>query len=337
MFDFLQGSTILVSGATGMIGSQIVEALVQLNREQQANITMVALYRNMAKRDEMFSHYIDEPGIIWLCQDVASPVSYDGSVDYIVHTAGVTGGSKQHVDLPMRTISTALNGTINLLELARDKQSKGFVYLSSLEVYGKTDFNIQSIKETDGGYIDSMAVRSSYSESKRMCETICAAYAKQYQVPAKVVRLAPTYGAGASYQDGRVLCEFARCIIEHKDIVLRSLGDTIRNYCDVSDAVKAILTVLERGVSGQAYNIANMETEISIKGLAERFIALYPEAGVSLKFDLPKDIAQLGYNQTIQIRLDTKKLESLGWKPTVDLNAMIQNLVSAMIKAKDNG
>lgn len=322
----LNNKTVLVSGATGMIGSQLIRRLLETD-----GVKVVGLFRNEAKRDFLFPG--NNPRLSWVQCDVDKKVSIPGETDYIVHTAGVTGGSKKHVDYPMTTINTALNGTINMLELAKEKKAQGFVFLSSLEIYGKTDFD-SFIKETDGGYIDITSVRSSYSESKRMCETICASYCKQFGVPAKIVRLAPAYGKGASYSDNRVLCEFARCVIEKKDIVLKSSGETVRNYCDVDDVAEAILLVLTEGTNGEAYNVANMDIEVSIKQLAERVIALYPESGIHLRFDLAEDITKLGYNQTIKIRLDSSKLMQLGWIPHNGLDQMIKNVVDAMTNAK---
>lgn len=332
--DFLKGKTILVSGATGMIGSQIIKRVLESNDKIFLNTKIIALYRNEKKKEQTFVSELKRTDIYWYRCDICEPITLTEPIDFIIHTAGVTGGSEQHIDFPIRTITTAINGTVNMLNLGKTKGLEGFIYLSSLEIYGKTDFSKPTIKEIDGGYIDSMGIRSSYSESKRMCETICAAYAKQYGVPAKVVRLTATYGAGASYEDKRVLCEFSRCIIKKKDIVLRSQGDTVRNYCDVSDAVSAILCVLEKGGVGKAYNIANMDTEISIKDLAKRFVKLYPYAGIKVRFDLPEDISVLGYNQTVKIRLDSKKLGKLGWKPVVGIDQMIKNLVDAMIISK---
>ena len=335
--SFLDGKSVLISGSTGMIGSQIIKKIVLDNTAQKIKTKIIALYRNEKKRKEVFSDISNDKDIKWIQCDINKPLEDMGQIDYIIHTAGVTGGSKKHVTFPMDTINTAINGTINLLELARKSAVKGFVYLSSLEIYGKTGFDIPSIKETDGGYIDSMAVRSSYSESKRMCETICSSYCKQYDVPAKVVRLTATYGTGASYEDNRVLCEFARCIVEKKDIVLHSYGDTIRNYCDVSDAVNAILLVLEKGDVGTAYNIANMSTEISIKELALRCIELYPKSNTTLNFDILDNITELGYNNVVKIRLDSTKLMALGWEPTVGINQIIKNVVQTYKMYRENG
>lgn len=320
----LIGKVVLITGATGMIGSQLVKKLAK-----ESDVKIIALYRNENKKNEVFTDLVGD-NIEWICCDVTKFFNITSPVDYIIHTAGVTGGSKQHVDFPMRTIATAIDGTRNMLEIARKKKVLGFVFLSSLEVYGTTDYAIHSIQEDEGGYVNPISVRSSYSESKRLCETMCAAYFKQFCVPAKVVRLAPTYGLGAYYTDNRVLCEFARCIIEGKDIVLRSTGDTVRNYCDVEDAVNAIICVMLKGKAGEAYNIANMETEISIKELAERFIALYPDSGSHIKFDIPKDITTLGYNKTVKIRLDSRKLMTLGWRPQCGTDKMIRHLVDAM-------
>ena len=145
-----------------------------------------------------------------------------------------------------------------------------------------------------------------------------------------IARLTATFGEGVAYQDGRVFAQFARSVIEGKDIVLKSTGETVRNYCDVEDCADALLLLLTKGESGQAYNIANQQTQISIKDLAEKFIALYPQAGINLRFDLQDDISKLGYIQKIHSCLNSEKMMQLGWKPKFDLDEMIVHLVDSM-------
>lgn len=319
-------ASVMVTGASGLVGSRVVRKLL----EDEKDVTVIAVVRNVEKAKEKLACYLCNPRLILWNGDVCQPIAYEGEVDYIIHTAGVTGGSKQHIDAPMTTIHTALQGTINILEYARKRSVKGVIYLSSLEIYGKGGFDAGSIRETDGGYIDPTNVRSSYSESKRMCECICASYAKQFGLRVMIARLTATFGPGVSYTDGRVFAQFARSVIEKQNIVLKSTGETVRNYCDVDDCADALILLLEKGESGQAYNVANELTEISIKDLAEKFIQLFPEAGISLEFDLSTDATKLGYNQTMRSVLDAGKLKAVGWIPRYSLNDTIIRLVDSM-------
>lgn len=323
-------TTVLIAGATGMIGQNLIAILLAMNDELNANIHLIAHVRNEVKADRLFRKYSDRPDFEVIISDV-NELKVEGNVDYIIHTAGVTGGSKQHIDYPMRTISTALDGTKNVLDIAVEKNCKGVVYLSSLEVYGNSGLSSKDIYETDGGYIDPTNVRSSYSESKRMCECICASYTKQFGISTYIARLTATFGYGVAYTDNRVFAQFARSIIEKKDIILKSTGETVRNYCDAEDAATAILILLAKGEPGTAYNVANMDTEISIKDLAEKFIERFPENNISLKFDLKEDVAELGYNTVMRNVLNSNKLMSLGWKPVFDMQDMIKRLVDSMM------
>lgn len=323
----LANSTVLITGASGMMGQNIVRILAQMNDEEGADIKIVAHARSLEKAEKVFAAYTVRDDFQILINDIVN-FDFDGDVDYIIHTAGVTGGSKQHVDFPMRTISVALDGTRRVLDVAVEKKAKGVVYLSSLEAYGNTGVDKTEIFETDGGYIDPVNVRSSYSESKRMCECMCASYTKQYGIPTYVARLTATFGYGVSYNDNRVFAQFARSVIEKSDIVLKSTGETVRNYCDAEDAAIGLLLMLINGVPGEAYNVANMQAEISIKNLAQRFIELFPESNISLRFDLGEDAAKLGYIAVMRNVLNSEKLMGIGWEPVYSMDEMIVRLVN---------
>ncbi len=321
----LRDSRILVTGATGMIGQNIVNLVQTLNRQENAEIQLLLHGRSREKLNRLYPSSEAEK----LVCDVTE-LQYDGPVDYIIHTASVTGGSKQHLDYPMRTLGTAIDGTRRVLDLGLEKGSKGLVFLSSLEVYGFTGTAGKNITETDGGYIDTMNPRSSYSEGKRVSECLFTAYAKQYGLPAKVARLTASFGAGVSPTDKRVFAQFAQSILAGDNIVLKSTGETVRDYCDALDVASALLTILAVGKPGEAYNVANMETEISIRDLAQRFIDLYPESGSKLVFDLNEDAASLGYNPVMRNVLDSSKLMELGWRPSYGIDDMIRHLVESL-------
>lgn len=328
-WSMLKDKTILVTGATGLIGSQMVMTLLNANAEKDLNLTVLAVVRNQEKAEKIFK-YADKNSLKFVVQDILQPFNVADNVDYIVHGASMTG-SKDFVDYPVETIKTAIVGTENVLELAKEKSVDGMVYLSSLEVYGVVDFSVEKVPEDMFGKIDPMSVRSSYSEGKRMVECLCSSYAHEYDIPIKVVRLCQTFGAGVSYSDNRVFAQFARSIIEGKDIVLKTDGSTERNYCYISDAITGILTVLLKGQSGEAYNVANKDTLITIRGMAEMLINKYPESGTELVFDIAEDITKLGYNPKVKMNLDTSKLENLGWKAEVGLDVMFKNLIKSMM------
>ena len=324
MYDGFRGQTILITGAAGMISRNVIRLIGELNEKNALGITVIA--HVLDEKQAQILRNEAAPTVKIVTGDVRTLTVAD-HVDYIIHTAGITGGSKQHIDFPMNTISVALDGTKQVLEIAKANQCKSMVYLSSLEVYGKPDASVETVTETDGGYIDPVNVRSSYSESKRMCECMCAAYTAQFGVPTVIARLTATFGYGVSIRDNRVFSQFARSIVQKEDIVLKSTGATVRNYCDAADTAAALLLLLLSGKPGEAYNIANMDTEISIKDMAERFIAIYPESGIALRFDCQEDPQKLGYNAQMRNVLDSHKLMELGWKPQYTLDDMIRHLV----------
>ena len=332
LIETLTKQAILVTGATGMLGQNVISTLLKMNDDFSTEIQVVAHARNFDKANKLFAKHMNRSDFELTICDITE-ISLTNKVDYIIHTAGVTGGSKQHVDFPVRTITTALEGTKKVLDLAVEKDCKGVVYLSSLEVYGNTGMNKKEIYEKEGGYIDPLNVRSSYSESKRMCECMCVSYMKQYGIPVYIARLTATFGFGVDYFDNRVFAQFARSVIEKKDIVLKSTGETVRNYCDAEDAARAFLMILANGIPGEAYNIANMNTEISIKNLAIKLIELYPDSGIKLKFELNSDVQKLGYNTTMRNVLNSEKLMDIGWRPIYNLDDMLRRLIKFM---KDN-
>lgn len=323
------GSTVLVTGASGLIGSQIVKSIVLHNIINNKNIKIIALARNKKKAEDMFKGLLEEGKVELHICDINEKIKISGQIDYIIHGASATS-SKYFVSNPVETIITALRGTKNILEMAKEKSIKKMVYLSSLEVYGTPDEKIDYITEQDYGYLDPMQVRSSYSEGKRMAECLCVAYAKEYNIPVLVARLSQTFGAGVSYDDSRVFAEFARCLIEKRDIVLHTAGRTVRSYCYTKDAITAIVCLLTRGKIGEAYNITNMNTAVSIKEMAQLVSRLSLDHTVEVVYDLPENVADLGYNPEMIIRLDNKKLKSLGWMPTVNLEEMYIRLVKSM-------
>ncbi len=321
------GAAVLITGATGLIGFQTLQALACHSQAKSKALKIIAMVRSEEKARAMFGNLVDRGLVVLFTGDVNEPLNYDGPVDYIIHGASATS-SRYFVEQPAETIMTAVNGTRNVLELAKEKQVRNMVYLSSLEVYGVPDGAKEYITETDYGYIDPMQPRSSYSEGKRMAECLCAAYAKEYGVNVTVARLSQTFGAGVDYNDGRVFAEFARCAIEKRDIVLHTQGNTLRTYCYLTDAISAIFCLMLRGKAGQAYNVTNPETAVTIREMAQTVCDMTP--GIRVRIEIPADIAAFGYNPEMVIRLSSEKLQALGWKPAVGMEQMLRRLIESM-------
>lgn len=326
-WDKFDGKSVFVTGATGLIGSQIVMALDRYNQLHDGNITIYALARNMDKAKNVFAECSDK--VVIVVGDMTGEINISGNVDYIVHGASMTS-SKDFVDLPVETIMTGINGTNNILSFAKDKKVEGFIYLSSLEAYGVTDPEKKTILESDSGYINQLVPRSSYSEGKRMAECLCISYASEYGVPVKIARLCQTFGPGVVYSDNRVFAQFAKSSIENKDIVLKTTGETYRNYCYTRDAVTGILKVLSDGEVAEVYNIANPDTGISICDMAKMVADKISQRKIKVVFDIAEDVSKLGYGPTIKISLDTAKLEALGWRAEVGLEDSFVRMIEYM-------
>ena len=329
--EALDGSRIFVTGATGLIGSQLVKFLLCRNRICHCNTTVIIFARSKEKALKVFPYLEEEEHLEIVLGDISEPICYDGDIDYVIHGASPTS-SKYFVSHPVETIGAAVDGTRYVLELAKQKQVKGVVYLSSLEVYGTPAEDAGMITEKDYGYIEPLSVRSSYSEGKRIVECLCASYAHEYSVPVKIARLSQTFGPGVAYEDGRVFAEFARCALEQRDIVLHTQGHTVRSYCYTKDALSALLYILISGKAGEAYNVTNMDTAVSIKEMAELVCETIGSGKIKTVIDIPEDLASFGYNPEMIIRLDSKKLMQLGWKATIGLEEMFERLIKGMKK-----
>lgn len=305
------GKTILVTGATGLIGKLCVKSLLNSGYNTQ----VIALVRDEEKAKNIFG---ESKRLTYLVQDINQRINTTRRVDYIIHAASTTS-SKDFVEKPVETIYTAINGSRNVLEFAKNKRLEGMVYLSSLEIYGVNEK--ENIKEEDYGYIDILNPRSSYSESKKMVETMCISYGTEYGIPVKIARLAQTFGAGVSISDNRVFAQFAKAIINKENIILHTKGETKRNYCYTTDTVRGIFTILTKGENNNAYNVANENSYCSISEMAHLLENEYT------KVEYKIDEVNRGYNPTVKIALNTEKLNALGWEAKVNLKEMFDRLI----------
>lgn len=314
-----KGRTILVSGANGFLPSYMVETLLYLNEiKNRYDIKIIGLVRNLGKASDRFSKYANRSDLQLMVQDICKPLIIDEKIDFIIHAASQASPKFYGTD-PVGTLCANTVGTYNLLNLARNKYVKGFLFFSSSEVYGKVDQSQMPIREDSYGYVDPTDLRSCYAESKRMGETMCVSWFHQYDVPAKIVRPFHTYGPGMSLNDGRVYADFIADLLNCRDIVMKSDGSNIRAFCYLADAVLGFFTVLLKGECGQPYNIGNNENAVSISRFADIIANLFPEKG--LKVIRQESSVSRNYlpSSVSKIYPDTSKVYLLGWKPKYSL------------------
>lgn len=324
-YEKLNAQRILVTGATGLIGSLLCRCLVRLNDTYDCNIKIYALVRDKAKFQKIFSDFEENLDISIICGDITEPINFADDIDYIFHCASVTA-SKYMISNPVETIMTSVEGTHNMLELAKEKKVKSFVYVSSMEMYGTfTDLG-HDVKESDLGYIDPLAVRSDYPESKRLCENMCIAYLREYGVPVKIARLAQTFGVGVLPAENRVFAQFARSAIKKEDIVLHTKGLSEGNYCYTTDAINGLLIIATCGKAGEAYNVSNPETHTTICDMAKMVSEEIAGGEIKVIFDIPAT-NEFGYAADTKMKLDSNKLQELGWKPEVGLKEAYIRLI----------
>lgn len=329
-FKEFKNSTFLITGATGLIGSLLIKYLLYHNRKKNLNIRIVALVRNIDKARKILELENEEVCVELKQQDMCLPMKdIDKSVDYIIHAAANTA-SRDMIQYPVDNIKTAVNGTMSMLDFAKENAIKGMVYISSMEVYGKFEHSEIRIKEKELGYIDLSAARSCYPEGKRICECMCSAYASQYGVNVVIARLAQTFGAGILKGENRVFAQFAKSVIAGKDIVLRTKGLSEGNYVYTADAIEAILLLLVKGRSGEAYNVANEESHMTIKEMAELVAVQVSHNNIKVRYDIPSDIESLGYAPDTKLYLSSEKLRQLGWLPKVDLVESYKRMIAYM-------
>lgn len=323
-WELFENKTIMISGATGMIGKCMIDLIMLRNQKGYSPIYVTALSRNEKVAKERFGQYWDFDWFKFLPCDVNVAIPECDHVDYVIHAAGNTH-PKLYAGDPIGTILTNVTGTKNMLDYAVRYNAKQFCFLSTVEIYGENRGDVDYFDESYLGYLDCNTLRAGYPESKRAGEALCNAYREAEGMPFVIPRLSRIYGTTMLESDTKAISQFVKKAMAGEDIVLKSAGTQMYSYTFVTDAVNAILHIMLLGKDGEAYNVSDSKSDISLKELAA---VLAKKAGTNVVFELPDDMEKKGYSTATKAMLAPDKLEALGWKARVSIDKGMEIILS---------
>lgn len=326
-WEKLNGKSILISGATGLLGSFLVDVLMHKN-QSDFSCMVYALSRNEKKATDRFSKWNENPLLHFIPYDINKPLNRDnfGTIDFVLHMASNTHPIQYSTD-PIGTISTNIIGILNMLEFATVHKATRIAFASSNEIYGENRGDTDLFDEEYCGYINSNTMRAGYPESKRCGEALCQAYKAQKELNVVIPRLTRSYGPTMLMSDTKAISQFIKKGIAGEDIVLKSAGNQYYSYTYVADAVSGLLHVLLKGENGEAYNIADEQSDIMLKDLAFLIAELVCKKVV---FEIPNTIEAIGYSKATKARLSGNKLKKLGWKAKYDIKSGMERTIKIL-------
>ena len=323
----IYGKNVLITGASGMICSAVIDVLLYLNKFENAGITVYAAGRDYRKIYDRFFGFNSSDGLIFVPYDATKneTISVSDKIDYIIHGASNANPAIYKRE-PVETILANVLGLNELLKFAVDVKAKRLLYVSSSEVYGEKEDN-EPYSEDDYGYIDVLSQRSGYPLSKRTGESLCIAYSMEHSIETVIVRPGHIYGPTIQNSDNRASAEFSRRAAAGLDIIMKSEGKQLRSYCYTLDCASAMIVVLINGESQVAYNISNAESICSIRDIADMIAT---KAGVKVIFDAPTEDEKNSYNPMSNSSLKSERIEAIGWHPAFSLEHGVESTIQIL-------
>lgn len=323
-WDKMENKTVFITGGTGFLGSLLIRFFDYINEKQNLNIRVVALVRD----EEKAKRVIGDCNVILIKGDICDMPMIPLDIDFIFHCAAVTN-SKEMIQKPVEVAEGIVLGTNNIMKLSYEKKVENVIYLSSMEIYGKINYVSERICENNLGSVDILNARSCYPMGKRMAENICFNYYIEYGVPVKIARLAQTFGAGVLKTDNRVFAQFAKSVIEKKDIILHTKGQSDTNCCYTADAINALMLLLFNGKNGEVYNITNEANHMTIREMAELVAKKVANGSISVK-EVIDEKNIYGYPPPVKLHLSSAKMNELGWNPKFGMEEMYSRMIEYM-------
>lgn len=330
-WEHLKNRSILITGASGMVGSFLIDVIMYRNMNFGDNCCIIAVSRNNENMKLRFRKYLGHNTLMFFQKDINKTINeLFESVDYVFHAASNTHPVAYASD-PIGTIATNIIGLSNLLEFALDHNTNRFIFASTVEVYGENRGDVEKFSEDYCGYINCNTMRAGYPESKRAGEALCQAYIKQKGLDVVIPRLSRIYGPTMLSSDTKAISQFIKRGVQGKNIVLKSKGSQLYSYSYVADAVSGVLAVLFYGQCGEAYNIADEKSDITLKDLSELIANI---SGTNVVFELPEKTESEGYSNATKAILEATKLKKLGWKSQYDISEGIRRTISILSNSK---
>lgn len=334
MWTELNGKSLLISGATGMLGSLLVDVIMLRNQEvrKEERCHIITIGRNQLMAEQRFARWFGCKEFTFLSHDIGLPLkSAERNVDFLIHAAS-TADPKAYVAEPINTICANVLGTRNMLDHSLVSGGGRFLLCSSVEIYGENRGDVERFKEDYCGYLNCNTLRAGYPEAKRVSESLCQAYIEEKNADAVMIRLPRCYGPTMRMSDSKALAQFIKKALAAEDIVLKSSGNQLYSFLYAADAVLAILWVLLRGNTGEAYNAGTNDSDVTLRELASTIAEI---AGTEVRYETPEEAERKGFSVATKALLDAKKLQDLGWKSYYNLTSGINETIQILQVLRD--